>query len=137
MATPSLLVDLATAERNIGRAADYYRNNKVKLRPHFKAHKMSALMQLQIDAGGCSGVTCATPYEAEVLANAGIDNILVANQIADPAGWRRWRVPRRRSTLPSPWTAWRMSRCSRPPPTGTASASAYSSRSTSAWAAAG
>lgn len=86
VATPSLLVDLATAERNIGRAADFYHNRNVKLRPHFKAHKMSTLMKMQIDAGGCSGVTCATPYEAEVLADAGLDNILVANQIADPAG---------------------------------------------------
>lgn len=86
VATPSLLVDLATTERNIGRAADFFRTRKVKLRPHFKAHKISALMKMQIDAGGCSGVTCATPYEAEVLADAGIDDILVANQIADPAG---------------------------------------------------
>ncbi len=86
VATPSLLIDLATAERNIGRAADFYRDRGVKLRPHFKAHKMSALMKMQIEAGGCSGVTCATPYEAEVLADAGIDDILVANQVADPAG---------------------------------------------------
>ncbi|WP_137391080.1 alanine racemase [Rhodoligotrophos defluvii] len=86
VATPSLLVDLATAERNIGRAADFYRNRSVKLRPHFKAHKMTALMKMQIAAGGCSGVTCATPYEAEVLAEAGVDDILVANQVADPAG---------------------------------------------------
>lgn len=86
VATPSLLVDLAAAERNIGRAADFYRSRKVKLRPHFKAHKMSVLMKMQIDAGGCSGVTCATPYEAEVLSGAGIDDILVANQVADAAG---------------------------------------------------
>ena len=86
VATPSLLVDLATAERNIGRAADFYRKGSVKLRPHFKAHKMSALMKMQIAAGGCSGVTCATPYEAEVLADTGIDDILVANQVADVAG---------------------------------------------------
>jgi 3-hydroxy-D-aspartate aldolase len=85
VATPSLLIDLAIVERNIGRAADFYRNRRVKLRPHFKAHKMSALMKMQIAAGGCSGVTCATPYEAEVLANAGLDDILVANQIADSA----------------------------------------------------
>ncbi len=85
VATPSLLIDLATAQRNIGRAADYYAKGRVKLRPHFKAHKISALMKLQVAAGGCSGVTCATPYEAEVLADAGIDDILVANQIADPA----------------------------------------------------
>jgi len=86
IATPSLLIDLAAAERNIGRAADYYRARSVKLRPHFKAHKVSTLMAMQVAAGGCSGVTCATPYEAEVLAAAGMDDILVANEIADRAG---------------------------------------------------
>jgi D-serine deaminase-like pyridoxal phosphate-dependent protein len=86
VATPSMLIDIAAAERNIGRAADYYRNRAAKLRPHFKAHKISSLMAMQIDAGGCSGVTCATAYEAEILAEKGFDNILVANQVADPAG---------------------------------------------------
>ena len=86
IATPSLLIDLAIAQRNIDRAADYFSRGKVRLRPHFKAHKTSRLMRMQIDAGGCSGVTCATPYEAEVLAEAGFDDILVANQVVDSAG---------------------------------------------------
>lgn len=85
IATPSLLIDLAAAERNIGRAANFYRSREVKLRPHFKAHKITELMALQIDAGGCSGVTCATAYEAELLAEKGFDDILVANQCADSA----------------------------------------------------
>lgn len=85
IATPSLVVDLKSVQRNIGRAADYFSKRDVKLRPHFKAHKMSSLMRMQIDAGGCIGVTCATAYEAEVLANSGFDDILVANQVVDPA----------------------------------------------------
>ncbi|WEX12427.1 alanine racemase [Chelativorans sp. AA-79] len=80
------MIDLAATERNIGRAADFYRHRPVKLRPHFKAHKISMLMEMQLAAGGTSGVTCATPYEALVLAEAGIDDILVANQVADLAG---------------------------------------------------
>lgn len=86
LATPCLVIDLAAAERNIGRAAERFARGPVKLRPHFKAHKLTALMRRQIDAGGCSGVTCATAYEAEVLAGEGFDDILVANQVVDPGG---------------------------------------------------
>src|SRR5438067_5676054 len=73
--TPCLVVDLAAADRNIRRLADYYSNSEVKLRPHFKAHKCTRLMRRQLDAGACVGVTCATPYEAEVLAREGFSDI--------------------------------------------------------------
>jgi D-serine deaminase-like pyridoxal phosphate-dependent protein len=86
--TPCLLVDLAAADRNIARAAEHYSRGPIKLRPHFKAHKCTRLMRRQIDAGGCVGVTCATAYEAEVLAQEGFPNILVANQVADPHSLR-------------------------------------------------
>src|ERR1051326_9388851 len=64
--TPCLVIDLAAADRNIARLAEYYASSPVKLRPHFKAHKCTRLMRRQLDAGGCVGVTCATPYEADV-----------------------------------------------------------------------
>jgi D-serine deaminase-like pyridoxal phosphate-dependent protein len=41
-------------------------------------------MQRQLSGGGCNGVTCATAWEAQALANAGIDDILIANEIVDP-----------------------------------------------------
>jgi D-serine deaminase-like pyridoxal phosphate-dependent protein len=41
------------------------------------------LLRRQVAAGGCIGVTCATPDEALVLANSGFEDILVANEIAD------------------------------------------------------
>jgi D-serine deaminase-like pyridoxal phosphate-dependent protein len=86
--TPCLVVDLAAADRNIARLAEYFASSRVKLRPHFKAHKCTRLMRRQLDAGGCVGVTCATPYEADVLAREGFSSILVANQVIDPAGLR-------------------------------------------------
>ena len=67
---------------------------RVRLRPHFKAHKCSRLLARQLAAGGCVGVTCATAWEAEVLARAGFDDILVANQVADAAGLGAARAPR-------------------------------------------
>jgi len=84
VATPALVVDLAAADRNIARAAAFFAERPTKLRPHFKAHKCTALLRRQVAAGQCTGVMCATAHEAEVLALAGFDDILVANQVADP-----------------------------------------------------
>lgn len=86
--TPCLLVDLAAADRNIDVAARYYANSPVKLRPHFKAHKCTRLMRRQLDAGGCVGVTCATPFEADVLAREGFAEVLLANQVSSADGLR-------------------------------------------------
>ena len=99
LATPCLVIDLAAADRNIARAAEHFARSRVKLRPHFKAHKMTALMRRQIAAGTCSGVTCATAYEAQVLADEGFDDILVANQVADPAGLEALAAAARRVRL--------------------------------------
>ena len=82
IATPALVVDLAAADRNIERARTYFADRPVALRPHFKAHKCTELMRRQVDVG----VTCATAWEAEVLAASGFDDILVANQVADARG---------------------------------------------------
>src|SRR5689334_10070552 len=84
--TPALVVDLPACDRNIARAAERFSAGDVRLRPHFKAHKCTTLLARQVAAGGCSGVTCATAAEAEVLADAGFQDILVANELADPAG---------------------------------------------------
>jgi D-serine deaminase-like pyridoxal phosphate-dependent protein len=83
--TPCAVVDVAACDRNIARAASYVTEG-TRLRPHFKAHKCSTLLARQFAAGGCSGVTCATAIEAEVLATCGFEDILVANQVvAGPA----------------------------------------------------
>lgn len=83
--TPCLFVDLAAADRNIERAATLCHAGGVSLRPHFKAHKSTRLMRRQLAAGAASGVTCQTAGEALILAQAGFDDILVANEIVDPA----------------------------------------------------
>jgi D-serine deaminase-like pyridoxal phosphate-dependent protein len=86
VATPALAVDGAALARNIRRAAEFFASARAKLRPHFKAHKCTTLLRRQLEAGGCSGVTCATAAEALILANAGFDDILVANEVADDKG---------------------------------------------------
>lgn len=84
--TPCLVVDLAAVDHNIQVAAARAAEQNVNLRPHFKAHKCTRLMRRQLDAGRTSGVTCQTAQEAVILAKAGFDDILVANQIAERAG---------------------------------------------------
>ena len=78
--TPALLLDMDVAELNIKRMGDYFRGKKVHHRPHVKVHKSPILAHKQI-AAGAYGITCAKLTEAEVMANSGIDNILIANQI--------------------------------------------------------
>src|SRR4051794_11651071 len=81
--TPSLLLDLGALRVNIDRMASYFAGRSCKLRPHFKSHKCTAIAKLQMQAGAL-GITCAKLGEAEVLADAGIRNILIANQIVGP-----------------------------------------------------
>ena len=64
--TPALVVDLARMERNLDRAATYARQHNLALRPHIKTHKSPRLAQAQL-LRGAAGLTCATPFEAEVM----------------------------------------------------------------------
>lgn len=80
--TPSLLIDLEIMDRNISAMADYYEGVRVDLRPHVKPHKCPIIAHKQLEAGAI-GITCQKLGEAEVMASAGIRNILIANQIAN------------------------------------------------------
>ncbi len=78
--TPALLVDLDRLENNIARMAAFARQQGIPLRPHTKTHKSPDIAKMQL-AAGAKGVTCAKLGEAEVMAEAGLDDILVANEI--------------------------------------------------------
>jgi D-serine deaminase-like pyridoxal phosphate-dependent protein len=65
--TPALLVDMERMERNLDRAAAYAGERKLRLRPHVKTHKSPRLAGEQLRRGAV-GLTCATPFEAEVMA---------------------------------------------------------------------
>jgi D-serine deaminase-like pyridoxal phosphate-dependent protein len=81
--TPALLLDLDVAKRNIRQMAENFRGLPAELRPHIKVHKSPQLARLTIDAGAI-GVACATAWEAKVMAESGIDDVLVANQVVHP-----------------------------------------------------
>jgi len=86
--TPALLVDLDVMERNIQRMMGVFRRAGVNWRPHVKCHKSPDLALIQLRAGAI-GVTCAKLGEAEVMAEAGITDILIANQIVGRIKIRR------------------------------------------------
>lgn len=83
--TPALVVDLPAMQRNIDRMAGYFAERPSALRPHFKAHKTPAIAKRQLQAGNCTGLTCATVGEAELVVREHIaDSVLIANEILGP-----------------------------------------------------
>jgi D-serine deaminase-like pyridoxal phosphate-dependent protein len=75
--TPALVIDMDRVERNIARVQSICDAAGVANRPHIKTHKSPLLAQLQIKAGA-KGITCQKLGEAEVMADAGIDDILIS-----------------------------------------------------------
>lgn len=78
--TPALLIDLEKLEKNIEKMARFFSDKKANLRPHIKTHKSPWLAHKQLEAGAI-GITCQKLGEAEVMAKAGIRDILIANEI--------------------------------------------------------
>ena len=74
--TPAALVDIDRLQANLDAAGAYCRKWDLRLRPHAKSHKSSALALKQLQAGAI-GVAVATPREAEVMAGV-VDDLLVA-----------------------------------------------------------
>ena len=81
--TPALVVDLALMERNIARIGHACARAGVAWRPHCKAHKCPEIARILMDRGAI-GVTCAKLSEAEAMAEGGIGDILIANQVVGP-----------------------------------------------------
>ena len=86
--TPALILDIHALKANADKMQALLAGSTLKLRPHYKSHKCAAIAKWQIDSGAI-GMTCAKLSEAEDLCDAGIEDILVANQIVDPAKIRR------------------------------------------------
>ena len=82
--TPCPVIDLDIIESNIREAQKICDSVGVANRPHIKTHKSPLLAKMQIDAGA-KGITCQKLGEAEVMAKAGIDDILIATNIIGAA----------------------------------------------------
>ena len=92
--TPALVVDLDRMERNLDRVADYARSHGLALRPHIKTHKSPLLARAQLERGA-AGLTCATPFEAEVMSGVADDLLVMYPPVGPQRADRLARVAAR------------------------------------------
>jgi D-serine deaminase-like pyridoxal phosphate-dependent protein len=86
--TPVPVVDIDRMEANIVRLQAYLDEHKIANRPHIKTHKIPAIAKMQMDAGAI-GITCQKVSEAEVMADAGFDDIFLPYNIIGEAKLKR------------------------------------------------
>jgi D-serine deaminase-like pyridoxal phosphate-dependent protein len=86
--TPSLIADLDVLETSIERMASYTRRHHVSMRAHVKNHKIPEIAHLQMRAGA-AGIVCQKLGEAELMADAGLTDILIPYPIIGPIKVRR------------------------------------------------
>lgn len=89
--TPAFVVLDAVARRNIAAFQSYCDRQGLALRPHVKTHKLVRFARAQIEAGA-RGITCQKIGEAEVMADGGIDDILITYNILGPEKLARLRT---------------------------------------------
>ncbi|HLA39348.1 MAG TPA: alanine racemase [Candidatus Glassbacteria bacterium] len=85
--TPALWADLDVVERNLARMSSYCREHGLALRPHIKTHKVPQLAWRQIEYGAV-GITSAKVTEAQVMAAAGLEDILLAYPLWGETKWK-------------------------------------------------
>ena len=79
--TPALLLDQDAFERNLKRMAEHAERTGIGLRPHAKTHKCPEIAKRQM-ALGAVGISCAKVSEAETMADAGLEKILITSPVA-------------------------------------------------------
>jgi D-serine deaminase-like pyridoxal phosphate-dependent protein len=96
--TPALLLDLDAFEHNLHYMAAFFADKPTSLRPHAKTHKCPEIARRQLQAGAI-GITCAKLGEAEAMVEAGIEDILIANEIVGAIKTVRLATLARRADL--------------------------------------
>ncbi len=81
--SPAVVIDLDVVERNIARVQSACDVANVANRPHIKTHKSPLIASMQRDAGA-RGITCQKLGEAEIMADGGLDDILISYNILGP-----------------------------------------------------
>jgi D-serine deaminase-like pyridoxal phosphate-dependent protein len=96
--TPALVLDLDRFERNLATMRDAVRGSGARLRPHAKSHKCPEIAKRQI-ALGAIGICCQKVSEAEAFVDAGIRDVLVANEVVGPVKVKRLAQLARRARV--------------------------------------
>ena len=77
ISTPGVVVELDQVEKNLKTMVERNSRYNIQVRPHIKPHKSVYFAELQCKFGA-KGITCAKLTEAEVMADHGITDILIA-----------------------------------------------------------
>lgn len=96
--TPALVIDIDVMGGNVAEMARVATDAGVRLRPHTKTHKSPEIARLQVDAGA-AGITVAKLGEAEVMAGAGLNDVLVAYPIVGERKLNRLRALTARASV--------------------------------------
>jgi 3-hydroxy-D-aspartate aldolase len=96
--TPALIIDLDALEANIARMQAAVSGTAARLRPHAKTHKSTTIAHMQV-AAGAVGVCCQKVSEAEIMADGGIDDICISNEVIGKRKIDRLAALARRVTL--------------------------------------
>ena len=96
--SPQLVIDLDVVDANLRRMLGAFRDRPVAVRVHFKSLKCAGLARY-VAAAGAGGFLCAKLNEAEVLADAGLTDIFIANEIVGPIKVRRLAELARRAQV--------------------------------------
>jgi len=88
VSTPALVIDYNLMQKNIETMLNFTKENKVNLRPHTKTHKcpivakkhLEIAKQLNVEN---KGICVARIGEAEIFAQNGFDDILIANEVVE------------------------------------------------------
>jgi|SRR6266516_264212 len=96
--TPALLIELDALERNIRRMQERIAGTGLRLRPHAKTHKSTAIANMQV-AAGAVGVCCQKVSEAEIMVDGGIGDVLISNEVVGAAKLDRVSALARRARI--------------------------------------
>lgn len=96
--TPAILIDLDKAEANLERAQAAADKAGLKLRPHIKTHKLPYFAKRQMEMGA-AGITVQKLGEAEVMANAGLSDLLLTFNIIGSAKLSRLKALHEKVTI--------------------------------------
>ena len=97
--TPALIIDLEAFEHNVEILRQRLESADVRLRAHSKTHKSVDIARYQIDHGGACGICCQKLSEAEVMVAGGIEDVMISNQVTDPARIERLAMLAQRARL--------------------------------------
>ncbi|MFO7797940.1 MAG: DSD1 family PLP-dependent enzyme [Promethearchaeati archaeon] len=84
--TPALVLNYDKMEKNMRYMAEFVKGTGVNLRQHVKTAKIPLVAHIQIRIAGSAakGIAVAKVGEAEVYAQGGFDDLLIANQVIVP-----------------------------------------------------